>query len=253
MVADTDAGEAQGVEGVFGLLDLAEIFAGDGAAVLDAGGEAGAGGFVPELEAGLVGESADLGLGELGGDEWSDGVVLGGGLLAGAEVSAVVEVHAVGDVGEAFFCAELFHLGEELVFAVEAALGVVALVVGVFKLGGLEDVGGDMLIGGEGECGGELGAGERGGVGDYGEHFVAQSKVGGVGEVGGVGTAGVGDHDAAEVTEGGLEEGGFGGEIHLKRWYSEWKDVCEWLAFSGGRARPEWGRRWWECLRSVRR
>ncbi len=39
--------------------------------------------------------------------------------------------------------------------------------------------------------------------------------MGGVGEVGGVGAAGVGDHDAAEIAEGGLEEGGFGGEIHL--------------------------------------
>ena len=37
------------MESGFGLLDLREIFAGDGAAVLDAGGEAGAGGFVPEL------------------------------------------------------------------------------------------------------------------------------------------------------------------------------------------------------------
>ena len=36
MVADSDAGEAEGVEGAFGLLDLAEVFAGDGAAVFDA-------------------------------------------------------------------------------------------------------------------------------------------------------------------------------------------------------------------------
>ena len=143
VVTDADLGEAEGVEGGFGLFDLGEVFAGDGAAVLDAGGEAGAGGLVPEGEVGFAGEGADLGLGELGGDERGDGVVLGGGLLAGAEVSAVVEVHAVGDVGEAVLGAELLHLGEELVFAVEAALGVVALVVGVFELGGLQDVGGD--------------------------------------------------------------------------------------------------------------
>ena len=36
MVADADLGEAEGMEGRFGLLDLREIFAGDGAAVLDA-------------------------------------------------------------------------------------------------------------------------------------------------------------------------------------------------------------------------
>ncbi|MCU1224362.1 MAG: hypothetical protein JWQ42_2455 [Edaphobacter sp.] len=41
VVADTDLMEAEGVEGSFGLLDLGEVFAGDGAAVLDAGGEAG--------------------------------------------------------------------------------------------------------------------------------------------------------------------------------------------------------------------
>ena len=39
--------------------------------------------------------------------------------------------------------------------------------------------------------------------------------MGGVGEVCGVGAAGVGDHDAAEVAQGGLEKGGFGREIHL--------------------------------------
>ncbi|HMH15578.1 MAG TPA: hypothetical protein VK578_20930, partial [Edaphobacter sp.] len=123
-------------------------------AVLDAGGEAGAGGLIPEIEASLVGEGADLGLGELGGDEGCNGVVLGGGLLAGAEVATVVEVHAEGDVTEVTGGALGFHLGEELVFAVEAALGVVALVVGIFELGGLKDVGGNRVLGGEGEGGG---------------------------------------------------------------------------------------------------
>ena len=37
----------------------------------------------------------------------------------------------------------------------------------------------------------------------------------GVGEVGGVGAAGVGDEDAAQILQGGLEERGFGGEVHL--------------------------------------
>ena len=39
--------------------------------------------------------------------------------------------------------------------------------------------------------------------------------MGGVGEVGGVSAAGVGDHHAAEISQGGLEESGFGGKIHL--------------------------------------
>ena len=68
MVADAHLREAEGVEGIFCLLDLGEIFAGYGATVLDAGGEAGAGGFVPEGEVGLLREGADFRLGELGGD-----------------------------------------------------------------------------------------------------------------------------------------------------------------------------------------
>ena len=60
MVADADLLEAESVEGGFGLLDLGEIFAGDGAAVLDARGEAGGGGLVGEGEAGFAGELADL-------------------------------------------------------------------------------------------------------------------------------------------------------------------------------------------------
>jgi hypothetical protein len=50
------------VQGVFGALDLEEVFRGDGAAVLDARGEAGGGGLVPDAEAGFAGEGADLGL-----------------------------------------------------------------------------------------------------------------------------------------------------------------------------------------------
>jgi len=138
-------------------------------------------------------------------------MVLCGGLLAGAELGAVVEVHAIGDVGEVAGGAEVLHLLEELVFAMEAALGVVALVVGVFELVGVEDLDWDVMVGGEGEGGGEFGAGERGGVGDDGLHVFAESLMGGVGEVGGVGAAGVGDEDAAELLQGLVELRGFGG------------------------------------------
>ena len=48
MVSDADLGEAEGVEGGFGLLDLRELFAGYRTAVFDAGGEAGGGGLVCE-------------------------------------------------------------------------------------------------------------------------------------------------------------------------------------------------------------
>jgi hypothetical protein len=98
---------------------------------------------------------------------------------------------------------------------VEAAVSVVALVIGAFEFVGLEDLGGDVLRGSEGKGCGEFGARQGGGVSDDGEHFVANGLVGGVGEVGGVGAAGVGDEDTAEVSQGGLEKCGLGGEIHL--------------------------------------
>ncbi len=46
VVADANLGEAEAVKDVFSALYLGEVFGGDGTAVLDAGGEAGAGGFV---------------------------------------------------------------------------------------------------------------------------------------------------------------------------------------------------------------
>ena len=55
VVADADLREAEGVKGGFGLLDLREVFAGDGPAVLDARGEASGGGFIGEREVGFAG------------------------------------------------------------------------------------------------------------------------------------------------------------------------------------------------------
>jgi len=100
VVANADLRKTECVKSFFGLLDLSEIVARNGAAVLDAGGETGAGGFVPELQASLEGKAANLLFGEAGGDEGGDGVVLRCGLLAGAEFGAVIEVHTVGDMGE---------------------------------------------------------------------------------------------------------------------------------------------------------
>ena len=51
--------------------------------------------------------------------------------------------------------------------------------------------------------------GREGGVGDDGEHLRAEGVVGGVGEEGGVGAAGVGDEDGAEIGEDAVEVGGF--------------------------------------------
>ncbi len=214
VVPDADLGEAESMEVVFGAFDLGKGLGGDGTAVLDARGKAGAGGFVGEYEARLAGQGADLGFGKLGGDERSLGVVKRGGLLAGAELAAVVKVHAVGDVGEASGAPESLHLGEELVFAVEAASGIVAGVVGVRELVGLQDFERDVLLLGKGQGGGELFARQGGGIGDDGEHARAKRLVGGKGEKGGVCAARVGDQDRAEVEEGLMQQDGFLLEIH---------------------------------------
>jgi hypothetical protein len=153
VVTDADLVEAKGMEGGFGLLDLGEIFAGDGSAVLDAGCKAGRGGFVPNDKIGLMSEYADLLLSELSGDQRCFGMVLSGGLLSGAELAAIVQIHTVGDVMEVADGALGLHLSEELIFAVKAALRVVALVVGVGEFRGRKDVGGNTVLGGKGEGG----------------------------------------------------------------------------------------------------
>ncbi len=137
--------------------------------------------------------AANLLLGKVGCGEGSECVMQRGGLLAGAELGAVVEVHPVGEMRETELQARGFHLGEELILAVEAAILVVAGVVGIFQLAGLQDVDRDVVFGCEGECGGEFTARQGRRVGDDGEHAVAEDSVRDVGEICGVGAAGVGD------------------------------------------------------------
>jgi hypothetical protein len=86
-----------------------------------------------------------------------------------------------------------FHLGEQLILAVEAAVVVVASVVWVFEFAGLENVDGNAVLRREGKGRGQFLAGQRGRVGNYGEHTSAQSAMDGVGKIGRVRTAGVGD------------------------------------------------------------
>ena len=214
MVSDADLREAEAVESGFGAFDLRKIGGGDRAAVLDARREAGTGRLFCEGKASFAGEGTDFGLGELRGDQGSEGVMHRSGLLAGAEVTAVVEVHAVGNVRETSLLATGFHAGEELVFAVETALGVVALVVGVVEFGGEKGFGGDAVLGGEGEGGGELGAGEGRGVCDDREHARAQREVRGVREESRIRAAGVGDEERVERAERLVQQGGFFRQLH---------------------------------------
>jgi hypothetical protein len=144
----------------------------------------------------------------------SSAVTSGATAWCRAELAAVVEVHAVGDVEEAAGLALGLHAGEEFVLAVEAAFAVVPLVVGVLELFGVQNLNGNVVLRGKVEGGGQLSAWQRGGVGDDGEHIVAEGLMCGIGEVGGVGSAGVGDEQAAEIVERGLEVSGFLRQIH---------------------------------------
>ena len=195
------------MEDIFGAFDLGEVFCGDWAAVLDAGGKAGAGGFVGEDEAGVTGQGANFGFGEAGGYERGLRVMEGGGLLTGPKFTFVVEVHAIGDGGETEGGALGFHLGEKFIFAMEAALSIVAGIVGVGKFGRLENLEGDVVLLGESDGIGEFFAGQRGGIGDAGEHAGTERPVSGEGEEGRICAAGIGDEDGAEVLESLVEQG----------------------------------------------
>ena len=101
MVAHPELAEAQGANGVFSLLNHAECFARDLAAILNAGRETGRSGLVPDAQAGGAGKFTNFLLGESGVAQRRGNPVLFGGLLAGTEVALVVEVHAVSDGIEA--------------------------------------------------------------------------------------------------------------------------------------------------------
>ena len=218
VMAHAELAEAEGAESVFSLLDCGQGFAGDGAAVFDAGGEASGGRLVPDTQSGRLREITDVLLGQGGVEQWGGDVVLTSSLLARTEVALVVEVHAVGDGIEAAGVAKGFHDGEEFVFAMEAARGVVARVFGAIEFGGGDDFERNASLPGEGDRVGELSAREAGRVGDHGQHARAERLMSGPGEVGGIDSAGVGDEKASEGAKALLEVGLFecelGGDGH---------------------------------------
>jgi hypothetical protein len=210
MVANAELAEAEGAEAVFGLFDLLKDFAGDSAAVFDAGGETGRGGAVLEGVSGGAGESADFGFGEADFSEGREDGVFLCGALAGAEVAGVVGVHAVGDVCEAELRAESTHDVEELVFAMEAAVEVVAGILGAVELFGGDDVEGHAETVGEGAGCIEVAAGQRGRICDDGDHAGAEKTVRGGRQISRVDATGVGDHEAAQLNQTLLESLEFG-------------------------------------------
>ena len=104
-------------------------------------------------------------------------------------------------MGEAELRAQCLHDGEELVFAVEAAVGVVAGVLGRGRVLRWHDVERHAERSGKGAGLVEVAAGEAGGVGEDGDHAVAEDAVRGGGQKGGVDAAGVGHHEAAQLSE----------------------------------------------------
>src|SRR5438309_10460070 len=118
-MAHAELAEAEGAESVFSLLDGGQGFAGDGAAVFDAGGEATGGRLVPDAQSGRLREIADVWVGQGGVEQRGGDEVLASSLLAGTEVARVVEVDAVGDGDEAAGVPNGMHDGEEFVFTME--------------------------------------------------------------------------------------------------------------------------------------
>ena len=114
MVANADLEEAEFVQGIFGALDLAEVFRSHGSAVFDARRETGAGGLVSQGQPGFARQGADVLLGQVRGDEWRKSIVQRSGFLAGTELAAIIDVHPVGEVRETKFDAAWLPSGRRV-------------------------------------------------------------------------------------------------------------------------------------------
>ena len=197
VMAHAELAETEGANRVFTALDHVERLARHGTAVFDARGEAGGCRLVPDAQAGLACQFADVLLGESGFQQRRGNMMLFGGLLAGAEVALIVQVHTVGDRVEPARGAKVFHDCEEFVFAVKAALAVIAGIFGTIEFRSGDDFERNSLLVGEGDGVGQVRAGQAGGIGDHRQHVVAESAMSGPGEIGGIDTAGIGDQHAA--------------------------------------------------------
>src|SRR3954447_7570368 len=128
--------EAQGTKRVLAALHNVQRLPSDGAAVFNAGGEAGRGGLVPDAKVSIARQGANLLLGQSGVEERGGDMVLSGCSLPGSEISLVVKINAVCNRLEITGCAHVLHNREEFVLALKATLAVVASVFRAIEFGG---------------------------------------------------------------------------------------------------------------------
>ena len=127
--------------------------------------------------------------------------MLFGGALARAVIRAVVGIHAKGDARKSQLSAQRFHGGEKRVLAVEAAVGVVALVVGALQFAGLDNAQRNLLLARKGLGLFQVSPRQTGRVGQHGQHTAAQNAMRRGRQVRGVHAAGVGHHQAAQLSQ----------------------------------------------------
>ena len=150
-MTNTEAAQAEFSKGILGAFHLFERFRGDATSVLDARGEAGGGGLVPDIERGVAGQHADIVLGQARISERGEYGVLDRCLLAGAVVAGVVGIEAVDHMRHAARHALAFENAKELILAMEATSGVVARVVFAGELASRNGDQRDILRRGKGD------------------------------------------------------------------------------------------------------
>jgi hypothetical protein len=188
-MAHTDDPEAVTTNGLFGFFDSGEAIEGNGETGGEAGGQAGRGGFFGDLEPGLFGEGADLGLGQAGITEGCGHRELSGSGAAGANFPRVVEIFPVGEDGDPAELSEFLHPLEKFRAAEVTAIGRVGGVRGVIELEGFENFDREFVLLGKGESGGVFRAGKAGGVAEDAGDLGPKDAVGDPKEKGGVNSA----------------------------------------------------------------
>jgi hypothetical protein len=163
------------------------------------------GGFVRDFQAGLMGELADIGLGQAGFPQRGEYGEFAGGILTRAEIPRVVGIFPIGHGGEFFPSGQTVQLAEELVFAKIAAVDGIGLVTGIAGFLRFDDAEGELVALGEIERFLQFGTFQAGGVGDGTESGIAQNLNGPPKEDGAVDASGVGHKEGGVGPEERVE------------------------------------------------
>jgi hypothetical protein len=188
-MAHTDDPEAVTTNGLFGFFDSGEAIEGNGETGGEAGGQAGRGGFFGDLEPGLFGEGADLGLGQAGITEGCGHRELSGSGAAGSDFTGVVKVLPVGENRNVADPGEFLHPLEKLRPAEVTTVGWVGGVGGVVQFQGFQNFDRQSMFPGKGQGGGVFRAGKAGGVAEDAGDLGPKNAVGDPKEEGGVNSA----------------------------------------------------------------